>query len=313
MDSSELNNLVSIIKSQVLRSLNTPNSALIDVQNDSGGNILVKVDENALTAFIKALIPSLPNGLPDAPDSGGYALVSEDKTVSWTQGIVLGSTSVVNAFLGYGSDSVWKMSLTDGTIASGVTPSYLELDNSKVFLGLGDDSIVKLVINDGDHASGLNNSYLDIDNSKAFFGFDSSDSSYKATLTDNSNGCGLHPAYLNFNSNVYLGYTNSKYQLTITDGTNACGLESNALVFNSLTVADKDGFYAIDSGVYKIGTEVIADKDGFYVGDTKVLDGSIDLGPSGTVVINGVTFQPGQIQDCNGKTLWVLADANGWQ
>ena len=136
--------------------------------------------------------------------------------------------------------------------------------------------------------------------------------------------------------------------MSADDGSISIGAESED---GYIIVGDsKMGDGSLDLGAS--GSFVIngTEEDGYVtVGDTKLGDGSLDLGSSGSFVINGTaedgavvvgdskltdgdlelgstgsitmghsgysgskTYEPAQIQDCNGKKLWILADTSGW-
>ena len=79
-------------------------------------------------------------------------------------------------------------------------------------------------------------------------------------------------------------------------------------VFTNMTITDN--LLLGSSGSFVInGT---AEDGAVVVGDSKLTDGDLDLGSTGSVTINSISYEPTQIQDCTGKKLWILADTSGW-
>lgn len=284
----------------------------------SMGDANTILDLQNLVDYIDALIPA-------PPTSGGYAFVAENGTKEWTQGIVLGDTSTVNAFLGLGSDSTWKLTLTDGTDSCGLHPNYLELNNQNVFLGKGSTGIL-LGITDGDHACGLHGSYLDFDSSKAFFGF--TGSTYKLTISDGDNGVGLEAGKLAFsngsgNGGVYIGTSGARFEASNVTLENGEGhgffVNEASLVSNSCTVGSDGGFYVGNASLVSDSCTV-GSGGGFYVGSTSLtssqltvssvscdsmdasgscsVGGNLDASSISTdsLTVNGTTYSPHDIR-----------------
>lgn len=98
---------------------------------------------------------------------------------------------------------------------------------------------------------------------------------------------------------IVMGYieADSAWELVFNDGTNSSTLSAGDLSLGGGGTIECTG----DGAEIDVGT------------DTAITNGDISLGDSGTVTIASISYGPTQIQDCNGKTLWILGDTSGWQ
>jgi len=153
-----------------------------------------------------------------------------------------------------------------------------------------------------------------------FVGYDDTAGEYKFTLTDGTNGMGLHAGYLEIDDgDVFLGLgSDSTKHLEIATATAYVKMGDTGQAFVGFDGAIWTLNLNDDSAAVQLGASnqvqlgSISGTWQLLVGATSVKDGNIDLGPTGTVTINSKIYQPTQIQDCNGKLLWILADAAGW-
>ncbi len=106
--------------------------------------------------------------------------------------------------------------------------------------------------------------------------------------------------------------------LSLTDGVSGntlavdVGVPSLEIVVDTdtTTLGDGDLHMSSPDGSVSIGAE--SENGKIVVGDSKLSDGDIDLGATGSVTINSIVYEPTQIMDCNGAKLWILADTTGW-
>jgi len=90
-----------------------------------------------------------------------------------------------------------------------------------------------------------------------------------------------------------------------TSGTIELGVDGS-LECGDTTLSDGD----LDLGAS--GTIELGSAGSLECGDTVITTGNINLGGTGTIEIGTRTYSPTQIQDCNGKKLYILADDGGW-
>ena len=106
--------------------------------------------------------------------------------------------------------------------------------------------------------------------------------------------------------------------LSLTDGVSGntlavdVGVPSLEIVVDTdtTTLGDGDLHMSSPDGSVSIGAE--SENGKIVVGASKLSDGDIDLGATGSVTINSIVYEPTQIMDCNGSKLWILADTTGW-
>jgi len=132
-------------------------------------------------------------------------------------------------------------------------------------------------------------------------------------------------AYVNLNDSVWLGKGEGSWHLEISDNTAFVQLGSGSEIFLGNGTGgwhleiDAAGFIQIGDGVLSkddldLGASgTIEAGTSIEVGATVITPYNIDLGTGGTITVGSRDYTETQIQDCNGKKLWILADTAGWQ